>query len=177
MRKLLQFHSRGLLCVLLVLSPYALSLQIGDKLKPLSINSQPANFDYQANGQTQLIMVYPADLSSRKIGDFHRKIISAGFCPKSIVDMENRAWYSPLSLAESEIKREMKGSLNPSCTVTADYSSIANKHWGVAVGPLSIVVDGTGTVLYMVLGVPNREQEEKVLALLQAGNPETVAKN
>lgn len=174
MRRLLHVPLRCLVLVVLGFSPVAWSLQPGDSLKPLSIASKPANFDYKPNGLNQLIMVYPADLSSRKIRGFHARILKAGFCPLSIVDMENRAWYSPLSLAESEIAREMKQSLNPKCTVTADYSSIANKHWGVDVGPLSIVVDGKGVVVFIVHGVPLPAQEQKIIALLGGAKPESL---
>ncbi len=166
MFKLLRYQSCWLLSLIFGFSPMAQSLTVGEALKPLSINAEPMSFDYVANGKSQLILVYPLNYSSRKIGQFNRRVIAAGFCPKSIVDMNNRAWYALLSVAVSEIAKELKDSPDPTCSVTADYNSIANNHWGLAEGPVSIVVNGDGIVVFLAYGVLSQKQEKVVIALL-----------
>jgi hypothetical protein len=162
--------NRWLLALLIFCVPGVYALSVGDQLKPLFIESSPASFNYKANGSTELILVYPVNLTSRKIGHFHRKVIAAGFCPKSIVDMSLRAWYAPMSLAEAELSKEMKNSPNPACTVTADYHQKASTVWGLNDSPVSIVTDGNGKVVFLAYGVLNEKQQVQVLDLLSKSN-------
>ena len=145
----------------------AVALEVGDELLALDIDSSPMPFSYNPNGKSQLIVIYPLAYSSRKVGEFNNRVIEAGYCPKSIVDMMNRAWYAPIALAEKEIEKGIKTSPNPNCTVTSDYEGIANKHWGLKKGPVVIVVNGKGIVSFFHYGILTEAQEQQVLELLK----------
>lgn len=163
----------ALLFTIMAMPSYTLGL--GDKLTPLHIASTPVNFNYQPSGKPQLILIYPLAFSSRSSGKFNHRVIEAGFCPKSIVDMKNKAWYAPVSLAEKEMAKRVKESPNPNCTVTADYNGQANKHWGLEKGPTSIVTNGAGKVVFFNYGVLDEAQQLTVISLL-AEKPEQLAR-
>ena len=79
------------LFLLLWVPSVASALSVGEQLKPLNIAAEPAVFDYQLTGEGQIILIYPLNFSSYKMGQFARRIIAAGYCPKAIIDMSNRA--------------------------------------------------------------------------------------
>ncbi len=142
------------------------SLELGDKLTPLTIDSTPVAFHYEPKGEMQLIMVYPLAFSSRKCGKFNERVIRAGFCPKSIVDMQNRAWYAPVKLAEAEMKDWIEKSPNPACTTTADYDGTTSAHWGLDKGPTTILADADGKVVFLEYGILDEMKQLEVLAML-----------
>ena len=150
----------------LMLSVQVCALEMGDSLKSLTIKSTPVGFEYKLTGKPQLILIYPIALSSRSSGKFNHRVIQAGFCPKSIVDMQNRAWYAPLSLAEKELASQVEDSPNPACTVTADYDGIANRHWGLEEGPTTIVADENGKIVFIKYGALSEDEQLRVLDLL-----------
>jgi hypothetical protein len=158
---------RYAVCALfLTSSSIAYSLVAGEELTPLHIQSTPVDFVYEKSNANQLIVVYPLKFSSRKMGLFNRKVIEAGYCPKSIVDMKDRAWYAPLSVAEAEIISQQKNSPNPDCSVTADYEQKAIQHWNLKTSPATIVVNDKGVVVFVAYGVLNKLQQEEVITLL-----------
>jgi predicted transcriptional regulator len=152
----------------LVSNVSAAHLKVGQTLPPLSIDSAPVSFEYKPTGKPQIILIYPLKYSSRKIGQFNRRVIASGFCPKVIVDMKDRAWYAPLKLAERHIKKEIENSPDPSCTVTTDYEQKAKAVWGLNKGAVVIVVDGDGVLQHLSYGNPTEEQEELVIKLLSS---------
>lgn len=144
----------------------SVSLEIGDTLKPLYIESTPITFDYKPTGERQLILIYPVAISTRSSGKFNHRVIKEGFCPKSIVDMKNRAWYAPLAFTVNEMNERFARSPNRDCTVTADFDGVANKHWALEKGPTTIVTDGKGSVIYFNYGKLDEQQQQTVIALL-----------
>lgn len=142
------------------------ALDVGDTLTPLYIDAEPMIFDYKPADESQLILIYPLEISSRHIGKFNRRAVEAGFCPKAIVDMKNRAWYIPLPIAKSEMARRMKSRPNPDCNATIDYHGVANKHWGLEKGPTTIVADDKGKIVFFHYGLLDEEQQNLVIGLL-----------
>jgi len=150
----------------LMAAPLTQAIQLGDTLAAFELKSSPQDFKYAANGQPQLILVYPLSFSARHHGKFTKRLVAEGFCPMSIVDMKNRAWYAPLSLAEKELTKEMAAQVKPECSVTADYEGLVNERWALDGQLTTIVVNGGGEIIFLSFGVLNKAQEDKVIALL-----------
>lgn len=164
-----------LFCIVIGLNGYALNT--GDQLADLHIKTDANEFNYHANGKHQLILIYSLELSSRKIKQFHHKIMAKGFCPQSIVDMNKRAWYAPLSVAESELRSEVKNSPNPKCAVIPDYNNAVSKQWRVESRPSAIVVNGQGRVVFLAEGTLTEQQQQTILQTLQQDLTTSVATN
>lgn len=149
---------------ILVLGPSAWALKVGDHLENLSFKAQPDDFVYRANGSVQVITVYPAKPSSKKNGKLNRKLQTLGICPLAITDIKNKAWYAPIALIESEMKKEVESDThNPDCPVSGDYTGQAVLFWGLNPEMVVIVVDGEGRVVYMHYGIVEIDQEKAII--------------
>lgn len=160
-----------LLSIVFMYSALSYSLSVGDTLSPLSFTAKPNDFHYAANGEIQLITLYPAKLSSKKNGALNLHAQEKGICPKAITDINNKAWYAPVSVIEHEMKKEVASSgHNTACSISGDYDGIAAKTWGLKPESVTMVVDGSGRIVFMAYGVLNDEQEAAVFALFDVKN-------
>ena len=125
----------------------------------------------------QLIIIYPLALSSRKLGKFNERVMDEGFCPKSIVDMKNKAWYAPVKMAEEEMQESYSKSPRPECTATADYDGTTRKHWGLDKGPVTILADASGQVVLIEYGLLDESKQLEILALLERDRDRREATN
>ncbi|NRB38814.1 MAG: hypothetical protein HRU20_10155 [Pseudomonadales bacterium] len=140
---------------------------VGKKLSALSFEAQPEHFHYAPNGKVQLITIYPAKPSSMANGDFNQRVQQQGICPLSITDIDNKAWYAPVSMVESEMRTQVESEKNIlGCQVAGDYDGKAVKQWKLKKEAVTIVVDGNGEILFIEYGVLNDRQEQQVLDLL-----------
>ncbi len=139
---------------------------VGESLSALSFDSIPNNFSYAPNGENQLITIYPAKPSSAKNGEFNQRAQEKGICPLSITDIKNKAWYAPVSMVESEMRKEANSDKNTlGCIVSGDYDGLALEQWKLENKAVTVVVDGKGTIIFLAYGVLNEDQEQEVFDL------------
>ncbi|NRB37080.1 MAG: hypothetical protein HRU20_01275 [Pseudomonadales bacterium] len=157
----------SLTLLIIAISHSILAAEVGKPLTALSIESTPNNFFYAANGKTQLITVYPAKPSSAQNGVFNQHAQAQGICPLSLTDINNKAWYAPVSMVESELKKEAESvENNPlGCTVSSDYAGLAVKQWQLKEEAATIVVDGSGEIIFLAYGVLSEAQEQAIFTL------------
>ena len=86
-----------------VFSSAAHAAKVGDALSSLSFESQPYDFHYAANGQPQLITIYPAKPSSMGNADFNVRVQKLGICPLAITDIFHRIFWNLTSVEKSKI--------------------------------------------------------------------------
>lgn len=143
------------------------AVELGEKLSPLSFETKPRNFHYEANGKVQLITIYPAKPSSTKNGKFNYLMQEEGICPLSITDINNKSWFAPVSMVESKMEESLTDDKNIlGCQVSGDYTGQAVKQWQLKKEAVTIVVNGEGTVIFLEYGVLNKQQEQQVISLL-----------
>ncbi|NRB37141.1 MAG: hypothetical protein HRU20_01590 [Pseudomonadales bacterium] len=139
---------------------------VGESLSALSFETIPNNFSYAPNGENQLITIYPAKPSSSKNGEFNQRAQEKGICPLSITDIKNKAWYAPVAVVESEMKKEANSEKNTlGCIVSGDYDGKAIEQWNLKNEAVTMVVDGNGKIIFLAYGLLDDEQEQKVFAL------------
>lgn len=171
----LQLMLTGLLGCFLLAQSASAAVEIGDILPELTLAAEPQDFVYKINGHAQMLTVYPASLTSSSNGAFNAKVIEAGYCPKSIIDIKNRSWYVPKKMAKRAILKSLeKDTHNPLCTVSIDYKGKAINHWRLNKKSTTIIVNSLGKVIFVAEGILNKAQQQKVIALMtQYGKPYT----
>ena len=149
-------------------SVYGATLKVGESFIPFTLDTNPQKFYYAPNGFSQMISIYPASLRSSGNGKFNFKVIAAGFCPLSIIDIKNKSWYAPKSTAINAVYNSLeKDEHNPACSVSIDYRGLAVKHWKLNTKSTTIVVDGEGNILFIEEGVLNKKSQKSVINLLK----------
>lgn len=143
-------------------------LTLGVELPSLFLDSEPLAFDFKPNGENQLIMIYPLRYSSWKIGKFNQELIRAGFCPKAVVNMKERAWYAPMSLAKKQIQKGIDASPDIRCNVAIDHEGYIKQTWGLEKGAVILVVDGAGHIKHLEYGIPNKKEKALIIEKLKS---------
>ncbi len=122
------------------------------------------------NGSYQMISVYQASISSSRNGKFNAKVIRKGFCPVTLIDIKNRAWYVPAKAAEDFVQKSIESDEhNPVCRTSIDYDGLALDAWNLEKKSTTMVVDGNGQILFLGLGVLSEEEEKAVIQLMRKG--------
>lgn len=141
------------------------AVEQGDILPTLAFDSKPDAFNFQPNGNWQIITIYPAKLSSRKNAKFNQLLMSKGICPLAITDVTNKPWYAPLAMVEEHMMKEYNSSNhNPKCKMSADYKGLAVKTWGLESKATTILVDGKGVVRFFKYGVLSQEEQRSIIS-------------
>lgn len=155
------------LCALMTAQTCLATIKKGDNLPALAIKTNPQSFYYEPNGYAQMLTIYPASLTSSRNGAFNADVIKAGYCPKSIIDIKNRAWYVPQKTAESAVNESILAPThNALCTVSIDHTGKAIKHWQLNKKSTTIIVNGAGKVIFVEEGVLDQKERAKVIQLL-----------
>lgn len=151
---------------LLIMFNHTHAVELGERLKHLSFETKPNDFHYAANGQVQLITIYPAKPSSIRNGKLNRRMQALGICPIAVTDINNKAWYAPIGIVEKEMESETKAAgHNKDCKLSGDYEGQVVKLWGLEEKAVTLVVDGEGTVIFLEYGVLSMDQEQTILTL------------
>lgn len=155
------------IAITVLASSFALSLDVGDKLIPLSFTALPSDFEFVENNKMQLITVFPAKPSSAAAGKFNAKLIKKGFCPIAVTDMDNKAWYAPNALVVDSVMENFNSDAhNPECPVSIDETGLIRATWGLTQEITSIVVDRQGAVVFYAEGLLDLSDEIEIMMLL-----------
>lgn len=79
----------------------------------------------------------------------------------------------PKETVEDAVTDSIKeDSHNPLCTVSIDHKGEAVKHWQLNKESTTIIVDGSGKIIFVDEGVLDSDEQEKIITLLkEKGKP------